>query len=134
MKRMASLLSICAVMLWTCSGGADPDASEDEQFTLPSEPAKSLSPARSSVTGLLGFDDVEGGCSYLEAPDGTRYEVIYPDGWAIDRASGELRASDGRVAGAGESVTVRGAVATDRSSTCQIGPIFVATDVEIEPR
>jgi hypothetical protein len=31
----------------------------------------------------------------------------------------------------GDAVTVRGAVATDRSSICQIGPIFVATEVEI---
>src|SRR5687768_5208584 len=32
------------------------------------------------LVGTLGADSIEGGCGYLEAPDGTRYQVIYPDG------------------------------------------------------
>jgi hypothetical protein len=65
--------------------------------------------------------------------DGIRYEVIYPDDWTLDRTRAELRGPDGDLARAGDPVTVRGAVATDRSSICQIGPIFVAADVEVLP-
>jgi hypothetical protein len=115
-------------------------ASGDDEFTLPppTDPreawaAKSPSLPDATVTGRLGFDDIEGGCSFLETDEGTRYEVVYPDGWTIDRMLAELRGPDGQTAHAGESVTVRGAVATDRSSICQIGPIFVATDVETTP-
>jgi len=111
-----------------------------DEFTLPppTDPreawaAKSRSRPVATVTGQLGFDDIEGGCSFLETGDGTRYEVAYPEGWTIDRMQAELRGPDGQVAHAGESVTVVGAVATYRSSICQIGPIFVATDVVILP-
>ena len=116
----------------------DRRAAGDDEYTLPtptdpwdSWAAKSPSRPEMTVTGRLGFDDIEGGCSFLETDAGTRYEVVYPDGWAIDRMLAELRGPGGQVAHAGESVTVGGAVATDRSSICQIGPIFVATDVEI---
>jgi hypothetical protein len=118
--------------------GRDPLASGDDEFMLPppTDPReawaeKSRSRPGATVTGRLGFDDIEGGCSFLEADDGTRYEVVYPDGWTIDRMLAELRGPGGQLAGAGERVTVRGAVATDRSSICQIGPIFVASAVEI---
>jgi hypothetical protein len=116
----------------------EPVTSGDDEFTLPTpiDPwdawaAKSPSQPAATVTGRLGFDDIEGGCSFLETDEGTRYEVVYPDGWTIDRMLAELRGPSGQVAHAGESVTVDGAVATDRSSICQIGPIFVATAVEI---
>jgi hypothetical protein len=113
-------------------------ASRDDEFTLPPpiDPReawaeKSRSRPDATVTGRLGFDDIEGGCSFLETVEGTRYEVVYPDGWSLDRMRAELRGPGGQLAHAGESVTVRGVVATDRSSICQIGPIFLATDVEI---
>lgn len=116
----------------------EPPTSGDDQFTLPdpTDPwealaAKGRSRPDATVTGRLGFDDIEGGCSFLETDEGTRYEVAYPVGWVIDRPRAELRGPDGLMASAGETVTVRGAIATDRSSICQIGPIFVATDVEI---
>ena len=82
------------------------------------------------LTGRLGIAEVEGGCPYLEAADGTRYEVIYPIGWQLDRAAVQLRDPDGAlVAAAGDIVTIRGEVATGMVSTCQIGPIFEATEV-----
>jgi len=117
----------------------EPLAVGDDEFTLPAptdpwDPWAAKSPARPemTVTGRLGFDDIEGGCSFLETDEGTRYEVAYPDGWTLDRMRAELRGPGGQLARAGESVTVRGAIATDRSSICQIGPILVATDVEIQ--
>jgi hypothetical protein len=112
----------------------------DDEFTLPppADPmaawaAKTGSSVETSITGRLGFDDIEGGCSFLGADDGRRYEVAYPAGWTLDRYRAELRGPGGLVAKAGDALTVRGAVVTDRSSICQIGPIFVATTVEILP-
>lgn len=117
-----------------------PDDSGEDEFTLPppSDPlsswaAKSISPVVETVTGLLAFDDIEGGCSFLQTEGGTRYEVIYPAAWTLDRRRAELRGPRGEWARAGEPVTVRGSLATDRSSICQVGPIFVATEVEISP-
>lgn len=116
------------------------DGFGDDEFTLPpaSDPreawaAKTGAAAHVTVSGLLGFDDIEGGCSFLEAPDGIRYEVAYPDGWWLDRMRAELHGPDGRVARAGEPVTVHGSIATDRSSICQVGPILVASEVEFPP-
>ena len=83
-----------------------------------------------SVTGVLGFSAIEGGCAFIDDGAGTRYEVVYPEGWTLDRRRAELRAEDGRVVRVGGTLTIRGAIATDRVSICQIGPIFVATAVE----
>jgi hypothetical protein len=127
---LIGMLSVCALVVVACSG-TEGEATDDEIISMPSSSAKaSPGPASTTVSGVLGFDDIEGGCSFIEAADGTRYEVVYPNGWALDRTQAELRADDGGVVRAGERLTVRGAVATDRSSICQIGPIFVATSVE----
>jgi hypothetical protein len=116
------------------------DDSGQDEFTLPppSDPraawaAKQVAPAETTVTGVLAFDDIEGGCSFLATDGGRRYEVIYPEGWTLDRRRAELRGPDDCVARAGDPVTVRGTVATDRSSICQVGPIFLASAVEIPP-
>ncbi len=137
--RASLLISVCAFVLAACARSTEGEPSGD-QFTLPpgsdaaSIPAKSFGAPGQSITGILGFDDIEGGCSFVEAADGTRYEVTYPEGWELDRLSGELRGPDGSVVSAGESLTIRGSVVTDRSSTCQIGPIFVAIEVQIPTR
>jgi hypothetical protein len=83
------------------------------------------------VTGVLSFDDIEGGCAFIETQEGTKFQVLYPPGWQLDRAAAVLRGPSGEVVHAGDAVTVKGAVATDRSSICQVGPIFRATAVEI---
>lgn len=102
-----------------------------DEFTRPSSIVnKSLAPAVGKVTGVLTFDDIEGGCAFIESADGTRYEVVYPDSWTLDLAAAELRSDDGRSVRAGDTLTVRGVPATDRSSTCQVGPIFIADEVE----
>jgi hypothetical protein len=82
------------------------------------------------LSGVLGADTVEGGCGYLEADDGTRYEVIYPDGWRLEPSPLQLTSPDGTVvARGGDEVTVRGGLGTDIASICQIGPIFRAEEV-----
>ena len=81
-------------------------------------------------TGTLGSDAIEGGCVYLETPDGRRLEVIYPDGWRVRRSPLALIGPDGtEVAGPGDTVTIRGAEADDMVSICQMGPIVRAVEV-----
>jgi hypothetical protein len=111
---------------------ASPTASLPSVAASPSEATTSDSPAPrgDELTGLLGADSIEGGCTYLETLDGTRYEVIYPEGWTIDRSSATLRDPSGEViASGGDVVTVRGREATDMASFCMIGPIFQASEV-----
>ena len=81
-----------------------------------------------TVTGIFGFEDIEGGCAYLQTDAKTRYEVLYPSGWKLD--GNQLRDPSGNVAAQpGDSITVRGGIATDMASTCQIGRIFRADEV-----
>ena len=105
----------------------------DDGMVLPS-PGKDLgTPAGPGrvLSGRLGFDSVEGGCAYLETDDGTRYEVLYPDGWHVDLAGAALLGPNGQRVAAGELLGVRGSIATDRSSICQLGPIFEVIEVVI---
>jgi hypothetical protein len=82
------------------------------------------------LVGTLGADSIEGGCTYLEADDGTRYQVIYPDGWQIQASPLQLTNPAGEVvATGGETITVRGQRADDMVSICQIGPMFMASEV-----
>lgn len=123
----------CAVALAACTAGEGPAPSEEGSM----EPRQSLHPEsiapsglERELTGTLGADSVEGGCAYLESAQGTKYEVIYPDGWRVQASPLQLTDPDGQVvATGGEPVTVRGAEARDMGSICQIGPIFLATEV-----
>ncbi len=76
------------------------------------------------------MDDIEGGCPYLQAADGRRLQVLYPDGWTLKKSPLQLVAPDGSVhSRAGDTVSVLGAEADDMASICQIGPIIRATEV-----
>lgn len=100
-------------------------------------PRPSLTPATSrpqpggeQVIGVFGADAIEGGCTYLEADDGTRYQVIYPQGWQVQASPLQLTNPTGEVvATGGETITVLGRRADDMASICMIGPMFVATEV-----
>jgi hypothetical protein len=82
------------------------------------------------LVGTLGADSIEGGCGYLEAANGTRYQVIYPDGWQLELSPLQLISAEGEVvARGGDRVTVRGNEASDMVSICQIGPMFRASEV-----
>lgn len=86
------------------------------------------------LVGTFGGDEqLEGGCAWIDAEDGQRYEVIYPAGWTVRFGPLELTDPDGAIrATEGDRIGVTGAVAEDRASICQIGPIFQATDVLTE--
>ncbi|MGH2446836.1 MAG: hypothetical protein ACRDGD_12485 [Candidatus Limnocylindria bacterium] len=146
--RFIPILAIALLATACAAGGADPSDTPDTS-TPPVEPAPSPSaspslapesaqpslesavPDGDRITGILGADSVEGGCGYIQADDGTRYEILYPDGWQLTLSPLQLTAPDGEVvARAGDEVTVIGSEATDMGSICQIGPIFRATSVE----
>lgn len=95
------------------------------------QPTREPSGDEIELTGVLGADSIEGGCGYVRASDGTRFQVIYPDGWTLQLSPLQLTSPDDVVvARGGDEVTVRGREATDMASICQIGPIFRATEVE----
>ena len=131
MRPGALLVPAVLVVVAACTN-ADPGGSAaDDSFTLPSGHDKSFeAPGGRTIEGALVFDDIEGGCSYVQAADGSKFEVIYPEGWALDRSAAVLRGPGGVVVAAGATVRVTGSVVTDRSSICQVGPIFQATSVE----
>jgi hypothetical protein len=127
MKRLALALSLPAILISACTIAQQSADPVDDHLVLPSSvpgPGKPF-----TVTGIVGAESIEGGCAYLETADGTRYEVIYPEGWEIHRATGELTGPDGEHAGPGDLVSIRGSVAADRSSICQLGPIVQASVV-----
>jgi hypothetical protein len=118
------------------TGTPTPEASQSVEPTPTSFQSPSLQPERtpsgggSELTGTLGADSIEGGCGYLEAPDGTRYQVMYPDGWRLQLSPLQLISPEGEVvARGGDTVTVRGSEASDMVSICQIGPMFQASEV-----
>jgi hypothetical protein len=122
------LMSGCA------AGGGQTSPPGDVPTPSPTDeiisPAPSLSGKGVTISGTFGSDAIEGGCAFLQAADGTRYQVLYPAGWTLEGGPFRLIGPDGKVAASGgETVTVRGSVANDMASTCQIGPIFRATEV-----
>lgn len=136
MMRTAILLSISALLVSGCSlvqrsddssaGGSPP-----ESMIPPGATGKpSIDPtAERIVSGTLGFESIEGGCPYLAVDDGTRYQVIYPEGWRLDSSSGALTGPDGQSYRPGTSISVRGSIDNGMSSTCQIGPFLRASEV-----
>ena len=143
MARLPIACAIVAFVLTACAGpGGDEDAPVSDAVSeapapSPSFRLRSMKPAPPTslpgdLSGVLGLAEIETGCPYLEAADGTRYEVMYPHGWELERSPLQLVAPDGTTfARAGDEVTVRGSVADDMASVCQIGPIFRATGVVV---
>ena len=141
--RAALLTAAVVLALSACASGdperatpaASPRRSDAAQPTP--HPTATPSPTRSPVpgrgdamTGTLGADTAERGCTYLQAADGTRYEVRYPEGWRVQAAPLRLTSPDGEVvATGGEAITVRGRLAREMRSICQLGPIFEAVEV-----
>ncbi|MFL5642257.1 MAG: hypothetical protein ACJ771_07930 [Chloroflexota bacterium] len=81
-------------------------------------------------SGILSMDEIEGGCTYLQADDGRKLQVIYPAGWELRKSPLELIAPDGSVhSKGGDRVSVNGSEAHDIATICQIGPVIQASEV-----
>ena len=147
-RRVAAVALFGVLAMNGCGGGSGPGGSGPGGSAGAGEPSP-VGPASASLelasqqpskggpattySGVLASDAIEGGCAYLQAPSGRKYEVLYPDGWVLRKSPLELVAPDGRVvARAGDEVTIRGAEA-DMASICQIGPIIQATEVVAGP-
>ena len=139
--RLSAALLI-AVLLAACGSTAAPASPSASPAATPSvlpsastgepsaSPEASAPEGGETISGMLGYEGIEGGCPYVEVADGTRYQVQYPEGYAIDPSSGDLIGPDGAVVvPLGGQIEIRGAVQTDMGSICQIGPIFRAFEV-----
>lgn len=134
-------MALLAFVLTACTAGEGSPSATNVPDTSPSDlPGGGLRSQKPSapagivgtLTGQLGFDDIEGGCAYLGTADGTRHQVIYPAGWELQRSPLQLISPEGEtVARLGDTITVRGMPAEGMASTCQIGPIFRASEVQV---
>jgi hypothetical protein len=151
--RIRSVTALCGVLvlvLAACAGeAAAPIASEPTAVgpsaTVSEAPAPIASEpmdrptdgvggeSRPDLVGVLGGDaTLEGGCAWLETPDGERWQVVWPAGYHVmfDQAGPMLMGPDGSIAaGPGDRVGVTGKEAGEMGSVCQVGPIFQAEGV-----
>ena len=113
------------------ASSADPTAgsSPSDEPTRAVDPSATPASIEDTIVGTVGFDDIEGGCTYLQTADGTRYEVVWPEGWSLDPELNVIDPSGAIVAGVGDELTIGGRIAGDLASICQIGPIFEAVEV-----
>jgi hypothetical protein len=126
-----------ALLIAACAGSpaASTAPSANQPVSAPSlRPAGTLavepSAATADYTGILSMDAIEGGCAYLQGATGTKYQVLYPDGWQLNTSPLELLAPDGSVhSKGGDTVSIKGSEAGGMASICQIGPIIQATEV-----
>lgn len=112
---MRALAAVMLVVLTACASANGDDLS-------------TASPG-ATVTGTLGGDPaLEGGCAWLDTPQG-RYQVIYPEGYEVTFEPLRLEGPDGIVAAEGDSLTVHGEESDALVSVCQVGTLFTATHV-----
>ncbi len=132
LRSLTALSALVLLTACTSAGGGEPSPSQPRSPSSlqPAGDQPTATGGSETITGKLGADAIEGGCAYLQTDKGTRYEVLYPKGWKLDKGRARLTDPHGEVvATAGDTVTVRGATATDMASICQIGPIFRADEV-----
>ena len=134
-RFLAVLLATLAITACAAPSASDQPTSSPPSTPVAPSPEPSPSPVdrgSDTIVGLLGGEEIEGGCYFVETDDGTRYEVIWPDGWMIDARGNLLDPTVEVVARPGDELTVRGQIAGDMASICQIGPIFRASGVTTE--
>ncbi len=146
--RLVLSLTLVAVLAACASTGSGPTDSPDPTDSATPEATPSMDPTfRESLrpatakpdpvgggvelVGILGADSIEGGCAYLEADDGTRYQVVYPDGWQVRASPLQLANPAGEVVATGgdDDHRPRQGGIDDMVSICQIGPMFRAIEV-----
>ena len=119
MRRIYVLM--CAIVLTGCAPAAGGPTSASPSATV----------GGATLEGVLAGDaDLEGGCAWLDT-GGRRMEVLWPAGYRVTAPPVELRDPTGAVvAGDGDRLRVRGNPAADQVSTCQVGELWDAVDVE----
>jgi hypothetical protein len=135
--RLAGIVVACLLMAGCSSAGSSPapQSTATPPLASPSSSLELESPKAptgtdQSYTGVLRSDAIEGGCVYLQAADGSKFELVAPDGWEIQKSPAAVVDPNGQVvARAGQVITVNGHEA-DMMSICQIGPIIQATEIE----
>ena len=137
MARQLLTALLATLVVTACAAPSARDEPTSSPRSTPVAPSTEPSPSpvdrgSDTIVGLLGGEEIEGGCYFVETDDGTRYEVIWPDGWMIDARGNLLDPTDEVVARPGDELTVRGQIAGDMGSICQIGPVFRASGVTTE--
>jgi hypothetical protein len=121
------LAAVLSVMLTACGGGGG------EAPNLATEPpggSEGQAAAEGdTITGKLGGDpQLEGGCAWVD--DGkTRWQVQYPDDYQLTLEPLSLTGPGGLDAREGDTITVTGSEQGDAMTTCQVGPVWIATSV-----
>jgi|GEM_PF-4250492 len=128
--RVLTMLGLLLALLAGCGA-----AEEDAAGGAPTPTRPPVEPAGTEIRGALGGDaQLEGGCAWVETDDGTRHEVLYPEGYTVEFDPLRLLGPDGEViAQEGDRIEVPGEVADDVTSICQVGPLWRAYGVEPEP-
>lgn len=127
---MRLVLAVLLVLL-AAGCGEDPAAEPPATGEDPGNDAQDAGEVADDVLeGALGGDpQLEGGCAWLDTGD-QRYEVFYPEGYRITFEPLRLMGPDGEtVAEEGDPVRVRGRVADDMVSVCQVGTLYQADEV-----
>src|SRR3954451_10366761 len=131
------------VLIAACSSAPGPSPAQSANATLSATPSAAASAVRptgsltsrpgsltADYSGILSMDAIEGGCPYLQTTDGRKLQVLYPDGWQLQKAPLQLVAPDGTVhSKGGDLVSVSGSEARAVATICQIGPVIRATEV-----
>lgn len=128
MRLVVVLLVALGMLLVSC--GQDPAVEPEPNGDAPNGETPAEPEDDDMLEGTLGGDaQLEGGCAWLDTDEG-RFEVMYPEGYEIAFDPVRLLGPDGdTIAREGETLRVRGRVAGDVMSICQVGTIFQATEV-----
>lgn len=131
---MRALLILTVALAALCAACAGAGGGGQANPTLGATPPGGTDEAPAegdTITGTLGGDaELEGGCVWVD--DGAvKWQVQWPDGYTVSTDPVAVTAPDVDIA-EGDTVTVTGSEQTDVMTTCQVGPVWLATSVEVD--
>lgn len=130
--RLVAVALMVAGMALVASCGQDPVAGPPDNGVERDEGPDDAQDEQVLEGTLAGDPQLEGGCAWLDTGDG-RFDVQYPGGYEIAFEPVRLQDPDGDViASEGDTVRVRGRVAEDVMTICQVGTVFRASEVVSE--
>ncbi|MPZ86792.1 MAG: hypothetical protein GEU81_01740 [Nitriliruptorales bacterium] len=127
---MVRILLVTGLLLAACADDPGEPGEDPSPTAEPTLPTPGTEAATTQITGTLGGDaTLEGGCAWLETPDG-RYEVLYPEGYEVHADPPRLTGPDEEViAEEGDTVVLVGHAEPEMLSICQVGPIWRALEI-----